>query len=199
VQTQTLTAELYLRLLVEDAVAALPLPVDEVARRLRELVIASSALVAVGAVERAVAVGVARDAETALLVRGNEWLELDLGDLPDVREVLDAQQNAPAAPAELVSVVAHGGVVVERWTDHARVRTGGESWVLPGGIDDASRAITIAVGGEAREVPLTPEHRARRVDARVGGVDVRAFVASLDDERRAVAERALRACGLLDG
>ena len=189
--------ELYLRLLAEDAVAALPAPVDEVARRLAELVVASSALVAVGAVEREMAVRIARDAETALLVRGNEWMELDLGDLPEVRDVLD---DAPAPrPRQLLAVVATGDVVVERWSDHSRVRSPDGSWTLAGAIDDGSRSLTISVGGTARAIPLTGGQAARDVDARISDVDVAAYVDSLDDERRDAAANALRACGLLDG
>lgn len=191
-------AELYLRLLVEDAVAALPAPVDEVARRLSELVVASSALVAVGAIERDVAVGIARDAETALLVRGNEWMELDLGDLPDVRAVLDDRDEGTATLVlpDLVSISATDDVVVEQWSDCTRVRTSDGTWVLTGALDADTSSITISLGGTAREIPVTGGHRARHVDARVGPVDVVSFVASLDEERRYVAEDALRACGL---
>lgn len=190
-------AELYLRLLVEDAIAALPAPVDEVAGRLSELVVASSALVAVGAVERDVAVRIARDAETALLVRGNEWMELDLGDLPDVRAVLEEEE--PRRTADLVSVTATGDIVVEQWSDHSRVRTSDGVWLLTGPLDEGSRSLTISYGGSTHVIPLTGGRAGRHVDARAGPVDVAAFVASLDDERREVAEVALQACGLLDG
>jgi hypothetical protein len=168
--------------------------VDEVARRLSELVVASSALVAVGAVERDVAVGISRDAQTALLVRGNEWMDLDLGDLPDVRAAL-AEGPAPAHP-ELVSITAIADVVVEQWSDCTRVRTADGTWVLTGALDDDTSSITISLGGVAREIPLTAGQPVRRVEARVGPVDVASFVASLDQERRAIAEDALRACGM---
>lgn len=166
------------------------------AGRLSDLVVASSALVTVGAIERAVAVGIARDAQTALLVRGNEWMDLDLGDLPEVRDVLD-ERPAPSPP-ELVSIAATADVVVEQWSDYARVRTPDGEWMLAGTLDADTSSVTVSLGGVAREIPLTGGRPARHVEARAVPVDVASFVASLGDERRAVTVDALRACGLYD-
>lgn len=189
----TTDPELYLRLLVEDAVAALPAPVDEVTRRMNELVTASSALVAVGAVERTVAVRLTRDARTALLARGNEWMWLYPGDLPDVQDAVEDKVRP-----ELRSVTEVDGITVEQWSDYTRVRTASNQFMLCGPISDDSRALRISRGGGANEIPLTGRRVVRHVDARCGPVDVAAFMASLDDVQRGPAEAALRACGLLD-
>ena len=185
--------ELYLRLLVEDAVAHADDTTHELLRRLDVIRVAGRALAAVGAVADDLAARIPGECELALALRGADWLPFALADLPPLAELLDASRRATT----LESVVAAAGATLEAWTDAVRVRTPGHVMTTPGALVPGPDVISVSTGGRIHAFDTSRAVRVVEVAASVRPVDV-ATMAAAWGPGRAIAAYALHRCGLLD-
>lgn len=108
-----------------------PADFGAVARQLRRLARDARALRAVGAIDVDTTETILAECELAFLLRGSDWLELVLTDLPS----LDRALADGGRTQVLEAVLGAGDMAVEIWRDELVVRTAGASaWRMPGGI-----------------------------------------------------------------
>jgi hypothetical protein len=155
--------------------ARLPMHVDAVVESVNELAVAGRALAAVGVIDRTLAATIGTELALALVVRGYGELDFDAGEFGDIAAMVESVRGGGRVPS-LVRVAVADDVVVEQWTDHARITNAGGEHVVAGEVDGP--------GGLA----------SRFVRARIVPVDAAAYLDTLGSRERAIARAAFEAC-----
>jgi hypothetical protein len=163
---------------VETTLARLPMPLDDVVEAVRVVGVAARAFAAIGVLDRVVGATIGTEFALALVGRGHGDLDFDAGEFGDIASLVEGVRRGGRVPS-LVQVTATDDVVVEQWTDHARVINADGEYLVDGQVDTEG-------GGRP----------SRHVEARVGPVDTTAYLQSLPRDDREIASAAFTACSI---